>query len=206
MLQEGRLITQTPIEVSGLFAPFCSDTVIDISLLVEFAMNCGLRFYTPEEYFKGATVSKHYSLSGFNSKAYDHSRESFDSIVGSVLLNTPCYVVPLYTPTSAPLLPRRISEFEDEPLEVVIFVGSPGAGKTSFFAKHFQPKGYVHIVSSPSPAFLFINIPNLKAIRVAESRHPSQSRSLRQTPPSNSLFSYSSLLRNRQHLSRHRYS
>lgn len=86
MLQEGRLITQTPIEVSGLFAPFCSDTVIDISLLVEFAMNCGLRFYTPEEYFKGATVTKHYSLSGFISKVYDHSRESCYPIVGSTQL------------------------------------------------------------------------------------------------------------------------
>ncbi|GAA5905538.1 polynucleotide 3'-phosphatase [Sporobolomyces salmoneus] len=92
----------------------------------KFAMNCNLPFFTPEEYFKGAAVSKSFTLSGFNSKLYDHS-------------------LPLFTPTSTPLLPRRDSEFDDEPLDVVIFVGSPGAGKTSFYAKHFQPKGYVHI-------------------------------------------------------------
>ncbi|GAA5987146.1 hypothetical protein JCM5350_003861 [Sporobolomyces pararoseus] len=92
----------------------------------KFAINCDLPFYTPEEYFKGAPISQNFTLSGFNSKLYDHS-------------------LPLFSPTSAPLLPRRNSEFEDEPLEVVIFVGSPGAGKTSFFKEHFQSSGYVHI-------------------------------------------------------------
>jgi hypothetical protein len=54
---------------------------------------------------------------------------------------------PLFSPTSSPLLPRRNSEFEDEhPPEVVIFVGFPGSGKTSFYKTHFAPKGYVHVV------------------------------------------------------------
>ncbi|GAA5829209.1 hypothetical protein JCM3766R1_001018 [Sporobolomyces carnicolor] len=92
----------------------------------KFAMNCNLPFFTPEEYFKDAPISKKFVLNGFNSKAYDHT-------------------LPLFTPTSTPLLPRRNSQFEDETLEVVIFVGSPGAGKTSFYQKYFQPKGYVHI-------------------------------------------------------------
>ncbi|GAA6011052.1 hypothetical protein JCM11491_005920 [Sporobolomyces phaffii] len=92
----------------------------------KFASNCGLPFFTPEEYFKGVPTSNKFTLSGFNVKLHDHSQ-------------------PLFTPTSAPLLPRRSSEFDDEPVEVVIFVGSPGAGKTSFYKKHFHPKGYVHI-------------------------------------------------------------
>lgn len=54
---------------------------------------------------------------------------------------------PLFSPTSTPLLPRRNSEFDEEhPPEVVIFVGFPGSGKTSFFKQHFAEKGYVHIV------------------------------------------------------------
>ncbi|GAA5938592.1 polynucleotide 3'-phosphatase [Sporobolomyces koalae] len=92
----------------------------------KFALNCGLPFLTPEEYFKGAPASQDYVLGGFDPKAYDHSQ-------------------PLFTPTSRPLLPHRTSEFDDDPIEVVIFVGSPGAGKSSFFQKHFAPRGYVHI-------------------------------------------------------------
>ncbi|GAA5877857.1 hypothetical protein JCM16303_000262 [Sporobolomyces ruberrimus] len=92
----------------------------------KFAMNCGLPFFTPEEYFKGAPPSLNFSFSGFDPKLYDHS-------------------LPLFSPTSSPLLPRCSSEFDEKPLEVVIFVGSPGAGKTSFYKKHFYPEGYVHI-------------------------------------------------------------
>ncbi|GAA6062392.1 hypothetical protein JCM10212_003201 [Sporobolomyces blumeae] len=93
----------------------------------KLAMNIGIPFLTPEEYFKGHPPSTNWSLSGFNASTYDHDQ-------------------PLYTPTSTPLLPRRLSEFDDHVHpEVIIFVGSPGAGKTSFYKKHFAPKGYVHI-------------------------------------------------------------
>ncbi|GAA5838084.1 hypothetical protein JCM5353_004491 [Sporobolomyces roseus] len=92
----------------------------------KFAINCGLPFYTPEEYFLDKPVSTKWRLSGFNAKLFDHS-------------------LPLYSPTSTPLLPRRSSEFEEQGPEVVIFVGSPGAGKSTFYKKHFAPKGYVHI-------------------------------------------------------------
>ncbi|GAA5869573.1 hypothetical protein JCM3774_005483 [Rhodotorula dairenensis] len=92
----------------------------------KLAMNCGLPFMTPEEFFLGKPAVP-FDLKGWDPLKYDHE-------------------APLFSPTSSPLLPRRNSEFEDDhPPEVVIFVGYPGAGKTSFFKTHFAPKGYVHI-------------------------------------------------------------
>lgn len=48
-------------------------------------------------------------------------------------------LVPLITPTSSPLLPTPLKQ------EVVLFVGYPCLGKTSFFRRHFQMQGYEHI-------------------------------------------------------------
>ncbi|PRQ72955.1 Polynucleotide kinase 3 phosphatase-domain containing protein [Rhodotorula toruloides] len=93
----------------------------------KLAINCGLRFFTPEEFFLGAPVNHNWSLLGWDPSTYDHN-------------------APLYSPASSPLLPRRLSEFDQEqPPEVIVFVGYPGSGKTSFFKKHFEPKGYVHV-------------------------------------------------------------
>jgi hypothetical protein len=49
------------------------------------------------------------------------------------------YQVPLVTPTSSPILlssPRQ---------ELILFVGYPCLGKTSFYRRYFQLAGYVHI-------------------------------------------------------------
>jgi bifunctional polynucleotide phosphatase/kinase len=43
-------------------------------------------------------------------------------------------------PTETPLVPTTATS-----PEIVLFVGSPGAGKTSFYRKFFEPHGYVHI-------------------------------------------------------------
>lgn len=53
--------------------------------------------------------------------------------------------MPLYTPTNIPLVPSP-SPFEDQPVELVLFVGSPASGKTTLFSRHFAPAGYVHVV------------------------------------------------------------
>lgn len=48
--------------------------------------------------------------------------------------------VPHITPTSTPLLPPPNS-----PPEIVVFVGYPAMGKTTFYSTHFQPAEYIHI-------------------------------------------------------------
>ncbi|KAG8910663.1 hypothetical protein FRC01_006202, partial [Tulasnella sp. 417] len=47
---------------------------------------------------------------------------------------------PLFTPTSTPLIPPNPVK-----PEIVLFVGYPAAGKTSFYKRHFAPAGYVHV-------------------------------------------------------------
>ncbi|GAA5852634.1 hypothetical protein JCM8547_002572 [Rhodosporidiobolus lusitaniae] len=91
----------------------------------KMAMNCGLRFYTPEEWFLDKPA-RPYTLRGWNAGQHDHT-------------------LPLYSPTSTPLLPHRLSEFDSHPPEVVLFVGFPGSGKTSFYKRHFAASGYVHV-------------------------------------------------------------
>jgi bifunctional polynucleotide phosphatase/kinase len=49
------------------------------------------------------------------------------------------YLVPLVTPTSSPILPSPPTQ------ELVLFVGYPCLGKTSFYRRYFQPGDYVHI-------------------------------------------------------------
>ena len=48
--------------------------------------------------------------------------------------------VPRVTPTSTPVVPSP-----DSGTEIVLFVGFPALGKTSFYTKHFSPAGYVHV-------------------------------------------------------------
>ncbi|TNY24593.1 polynucleotide kinase 3 phosphatase-domain-containing protein [Rhodotorula diobovata] len=93
----------------------------------KFALNCGLRFVTPEELFLDRPPPRDFTLKGWDPRSHDHTS-------------------PLYSPCSPPLLPRRNSEFDPDPQpEVVLFVGFPGVGKTSFYRTHFAPRGYVHV-------------------------------------------------------------
>ncbi|KAK3086793.1 hypothetical protein FSP39_023573 [Pinctada imbricata] len=82
-----------------------------------FAMNLGLQFYTPEEYF-------------LSQKAAPFNKPEFD---------------PRKVDTGKPLLEPSDCKVTSSKPEVVVLVGFPACGK-SFFAKtHMVPKGYVHV-------------------------------------------------------------
>ncbi|KAG5455752.1 MAG: hypothetical protein BJ554DRAFT_4722, partial [Olpidium bornovanus] len=89
----------------------------------KWAINIGLAFHTPEEFFLEQKYTGKIVLSegeDFNPIEYIPQR-------------------PLFMPTNRPLVPDPVIP------EIVIFVGYPAAGKTTFALKWLVPKGYRHI-------------------------------------------------------------
>ncbi|EPT06187.1 hypothetical protein FOMPIDRAFT_1027013 [Fomitopsis schrenkii] len=85
----------------------------------KWALNVEIPFYTPEEYFLKLPAAP-YTLPGFHVSSLPRE-------------------LPRVTPTSTPLIPPHPTQ------ELVVFVGYPSLGKSSFYRKHFEPLGYVHI-------------------------------------------------------------
>ncbi|KAL1745447.1 polynucleotide kinase 3 phosphatase-domain-containing protein [Schizophyllum fasciatum] len=85
----------------------------------KWADNVGLTFYTPEEYFLNLPKHTNIVLEGFRASEVPK--------------------VPEVTPTSSPIIPDSPQQ------EVVIFHGYPCLGKSTFYRRHFEPAGYVHI-------------------------------------------------------------
>ncbi|KAI0067096.1 PNK3P-domain-containing protein [Artomyces pyxidatus] len=86
----------------------------------KFALNVGIQFYTPEEYFLDIPPAP-YTLPGFHPSSHKPA---------------PSRV----TPSDLPIVPPAPSQ-----PEVVLFVGLPCLGKSSFYRTHFAPAGYVHV-------------------------------------------------------------
>ncbi|OZJ03427.1 hypothetical protein BZG36_03584 [Bifiguratus adelaidae] len=85
----------------------------------KFAQNVGLSFLTPEEYFLGEAPAP-FSWGDFDPKSQN--------------LN-----VPLFTPTSIPLLPNPRRQ------ELILFVGYPASGKSTFAKRYLLDAGYAYV-------------------------------------------------------------
>ncbi|GAA5821940.1 hypothetical protein JCM3770_002928, partial [Rhodotorula araucariae] len=95
----------------------------------KFALNSGLRFLTPEEFFHGAPPDPNWTLWGWHPHAYDHSLPSPEEQLA---------------PTVAALLP-------DVP-ELVLLVGPPAVGKSTY-ASQLEREGYLCVtVPAPTPS------------------------------------------------------
>ncbi|XP_073513891.1 bifunctional polynucleotide phosphatase/kinase [Phyllobates terribilis] len=81
-----------------------------------FAVNIGINFYTPEEFFLGWKKATFQQLT-FDPKALDPNG-------------------PPYEPASSSLVSSSV--------EVVVTVGFPAAGKSTFIKENLVPKGYVY--------------------------------------------------------------
>nr|XP_045608307.1 uncharacterized protein F21D5.5-like [Procambarus clarkii] len=80
-----------------------------------FALNIGIKFFTPEEHFLGAKTQT-FNMPDFDPRAVDDS-------------------LPLFDPPSTKVPKHKI--------EVVIMVGYPGCGKSFLTSTHFAALGYV---------------------------------------------------------------
>ncbi|KAG2020586.1 polynucleotide kinase 3'-phosphatase [Coprinopsis cinerea AmutBmut pab1-1] len=85
----------------------------------KWAINVGLPFQTPEEYFLGLPAHENFSLPGFNVSSLPE--------------------LPDVLPSSSALLPKPSAQ------EIVLFTGPPCVGKSTFYKKHFKAAGYTHI-------------------------------------------------------------
>lgn len=86
---------------------------------LKFALNLNVSFCTPEEYFQEQQVPPVLPLRTFDPRELP--------------------VLPLFTPSTSPLVPLNGET------EVLIFVGYPASGKTSFFRKFFESDKYSHV-------------------------------------------------------------
>jgi bifunctional polynucleotide phosphatase/kinase len=94
----------------------------------KFAMNLKIPFFTPEEYFLGDPPAT-FILGAFN---------PLDYIPNQTLLPNETQVV-----TTKHLQPPTITP-STQP-DIILFVGSPAAGKSTFFHEHLLSMGYTRI-------------------------------------------------------------
>ncbi|CAK4026681.1 Bifunctional polynucleotide phosphatase kinase [Lecanosticta acicola] len=85
----------------------------------DFAANVGIPFHTPEEYFLGEEVKPF--VRSFDPKA--HLQATLRSRTD----------------------PSPVAFSKKNAVEIVLFCGSPGSGKSTFFWQHMQPLGYERV-------------------------------------------------------------
>ena len=85
----------------------------------KYAANIGLPFYTPDEFFLGEPPTHKFDWDGFNPFTLNYTLEG---------------------PTLEP--PEAIIVSTEQ--EIVLFVGSPASGKTTFYQTHMSPS-YRHV-------------------------------------------------------------
>jgi bifunctional polynucleotide phosphatase/kinase len=85
----------------------------------KFAYNVGLRFQTPEEFFLGSLPEKSFGWDGLGPDDLAKLPTAYD--------------------------PKLLASFTSSSQEMVLFVGFPGSGKSTFYERFMKAKGYFHI-------------------------------------------------------------
>lgn len=90
----------------------------------KFALNVGMSFFTPEEFFDGDKPCETFSWDGMDIKSY------IEKLGGAEKFKNQAY---------------KAEDLIKKTQEVVIFCGYPASGKSTFAKKYFIPNGYVHV-------------------------------------------------------------
>lgn len=85
-----------------------------------FALNLNVKFYTPEQFFLKDKTLEPYSMPNFDPKSFT-------------------------TDVSRPLLEPNTSKLTSDKQEIIVLVGYPASGKSTFVETCLSPKGYVSI-------------------------------------------------------------
>ena len=103
-------------------------------------MNLKCPFHTPEEYFLGDAPAN-YILGAFNPRDYiPSSTTSPNNTLPTTLTNTNN----MPSATGSKLLSLPVILNPSSP-DVILFVGSPASGKSTFYRNHLLPIGYSRI-------------------------------------------------------------
>jgi bifunctional polynucleotide phosphatase/kinase len=108
-----------------------------LSLSRDFAANVGIPFHTPEEYFRHEeprAFVRAFEPTAYTAEASTSAR-TFDIQYFKCFPTTQMLTLPIAKTTLTK---------PDTP-EIIMFCGSPGAGKSSFYWKHLQPLGYARV-------------------------------------------------------------
>ncbi|BGP14414.1 hypothetical protein JCM10213_004538 [Rhodosporidiobolus nylandii] len=92
----------------------------------KFAHNIGVPFHTPDEFFLNKPVDEKWSYKGWRAARLDQA-------------------APLFMPTSTPLIPQQLREFDPVVPDAILLVGAPACGKSTFAAKYFVQRRYIVI-------------------------------------------------------------
>lgn len=68
--------------------------------------------------------------------------KGFSSLLLYLLTKNQTWEASLFTPTNTPLTPMASKPPKPD---LILFVGFPCLGKSSFYRRHFEPNGYLHI-------------------------------------------------------------
>lgn len=133
-----------------------SNTAKDFSVADrKFARNIGLRFYTPEEYFLRAAAAP-FEWGGIDPTQLlnEHSIDPAPMHGSQQLLaaskaggeaSTPHTSSISSSSSSSTFLTLSSSSLQSTSQELLLFVGPPASGKSTFARKHFVSQGYVHV-------------------------------------------------------------
>lgn len=103
----------------------------------KFALNAGIKFFTPEIYFDGMTDLrlKDTELGGYDPrKVLDHQAPIIDQCAPDAL-------------TREMIVPENVADciLDEKVQKLVILIGYPASGKSTFTRRHLRPRGFRHV-------------------------------------------------------------